>query len=161
MKKINSFSLRQNMDFEFYPKASRLKMTFLFTFILNKKNPQEIKTNHKILSVTECIFLLHSQKWLRMSRLLVFLMKTLISMVQGNPSKEEIDSTLRNSECHYANRKTFSKGKISNRSGRKIFPEQLWSLHKRKMCFLRRNNKVHMIIQGGSGRLVLCFIVWA
>lgn len=31
------------------------------------------------------------------------------STVQGNPSEEETDSTLSNSEYHYANRKTFSK----------------------------------------------------
>lgn len=70
------------------------------------------------------------------------------SMVQGNPSKEETDSTLTNVEYHYANRKTFSKGKISNGPGRKFFLATVISSRKENLlCFLRKNNKIHITVQ--------------
>lgn len=56
---------------------------------------------------------LRSPNWFRKSWILVLTKEDtdLESMVQGNPSAEETDSTRSNLGYHYANRKTFSKEK--------------------------------------------------
>lgn len=132
----------------FYLKVSVLKMTFSFTFVL-KKHTTPIKTENK-KSPCYCIYLFTFPKlaWEVLDSSLAHEDTDLESRVQGNPSKEKTDSTISNLGIIMPTEKHFQR-EITNGPGRKCFPKQLCSPHKRKMCFLRRNNKIHITVQRG------------
>lgn len=106
------------MEITFYLKASVLQMTFYICVQQSKK-----KNKNNPPQPHYCIYLFTFPKLTHevLDSRLPHEDMDLESTVQGNPSKEETDFTLSDLEYHYANRKTFSKGKISNGLGRNFF----------------------------------------